>query len=398
MAGNRFQRIMPKIKDMDPGSMHSFMHRLARGQGFLETVFNTIHEAIIVVDETRRIQYFNAAAKVMLGIPEDISHLTVDKLLKGANWDAVLPASGAQTGAKVLRQVVEIAYPVRRIVQIYALPMDDSEARKRFIVFLNDITSTMDKVCSDAESERSRLISMLAAGVAHEIGNPLNSLYLHLQYLQRLVSRDDLDRESVAAELGESRKEVERLDTIITQFLHALRPGKPEFQALDLKTLVLESLNFMRHEITAREVKVEFTWADDIPLVDGDAGQLKQAFYNLVRNALQSMPEGGKLGIRCSAGESFVSLSVSDNGSGIKKENLSKIFEAYFTTKQTGTGLGLMIVERIVREHGGSLSVDSVDGGGATFTISLPRRDRTVKVLPPPDSPDAPAGPEEDER
>ena len=253
-------------------------------------------------------------------------------------------------------------------------------------MILNDITSAMDKMSSSAESERSRLISMLAAGVAHEIGNPLNSLYLHLQYLQRLMDRDDVDRESAVEELVESRKEVERLDSIITQFLHALRPGKPNLQALDLKALVLESLNFMRHEITAREVKVEFLWAEDIPLVDGDAGQLKQAFFNLVRNALQSMQNGGLLRIRCAANEDFVSLSVTDSGSGISKEDLSRIFEAYFTTKQTGTGLGLMIVERIVREHGGSLSVDGGghDQTGATFTISLPRRDRKIKVLPAP--------------
>lgn len=381
MSGNRFQRMIPKMKDQDAESMHSFMQHLAREQGFLETVFNAIREAVIVIDETRRILYHNPAAKTMLGIPDDLSHLTVDKLLKGANWDAILPVNGA----RVLRQDLEIFYPQRRIVQVYAMPMAPDDPRS--VVILNDITASMDKAHNEAESERSRLVSMLAASVAHEIGNPLNSLYLHLQYLQRLIAQEDFDRIDAKEELEESRKEVERLDSIITQFLHALRPGKLELQPLDLKNLVLESLNFMRHEITAREVNVEFLWEDDIPLVDGDAGQLKQAFFNLVRNAIQSMPNGGRLGIHCSANEDFVSLSVSDNGSGIKPEDLSHIFEAYFTTKQTGNGLGLMIVERIVREHGGALSVDGGDGTGATFTISLPRRGRRVKVLPPPNVP-----------
>ena len=386
-SGKRIQRIMPKLKTLDPGSMHSFVQHLAREQGFLDTVFNTIREAVIVVDSARKILYHNAAAKAMLGIPDDLAHLTIDKLLKGANWDAILPDSG-DSPAKLLRQELEISYPQRRIVQVYALPLGDSE--DQFAVFLNDITDTMDKAHSDAESERSRLVSMLAAGVAHEIGNPLNSLYLHLQYLQRVVDRaensGDLDKAGLLEELDESRKEVERLDVIINQFLHALRPGKPDFQPLDLKTLVLESLNFMRHEITAKKVNVEFLWNDDVPLVDGDAGQLKQAFYNLVRNALQSMTSGGSLGIRGYANDEFISLSVSDTGKGICQENLAHIFEAYFTTRRTGTGLGLMIVERIVREHGGSLSVGGREGEGAVFTISLPRRGRCVRVLPPPET------------
>lgn len=383
MAGNRFRRIIPKLKTFDAGSMHSMMQHLAREQGFMETVFDTIQEAVIVTDDTRRILYHNAAAKAMLGVPDDLTHLTVDKLLKGANWDTMLSPE-----TKILRQELEIFYPKRRVVQVYAKPLSSArmpEDENRFVVILTDITATVDKAHSDAESERSRLVSMLAAGVAHEIGNPLNSLYLHLQYLQRLVDRDDFDAEAAKEELDESRHEVERLDAIITQFLHALRPGKVQFQVVDLKELVVESLNFMRHEITEREVNVELIWSDDVPVVDGDNGQLKQVFYNLVRNALQAMPAGGKLKIQCSANDDFVSLSVTDSGKGIKKEDLARIFEAYFTTKRTGTGLGLMIVERIVREHGGSLSVDSDEGQGATFTISLPRRDRKVKSLPLPE-------------
>lgn len=383
MAVNRFRRIVPKLKTFDAGSMHSVMQHLAREQGFMETVFDTIQEAVIVIDGTRRILYHNAAAKSMLGIPDDLTHLTVDKLLKGANWDTML---APQT--KMLRQELEIFYPRRRVVQVYAKPLSvthDPEAENSFVVILTDITATVDKAHSDAESERSRLISMLAAGVAHEIGNPLNSLYLHLQYLQRLLARDDFDAAVAGEELEESRHEVERLDAIITQFLHALRPGKVQFQVLDLKELVLESLNFMRHEITERQVNVELIWSEDVPVVEGDNGQLKQAFYNLVRNALQAMPAGGSLKISGSANDEYVSLSVSDSGNGIRKEDLARIFEAYFTTKRTGTGLGLMIVERIVREHGGSLSVDSDEGQGATFTISLPRRDRKVRSLPPPE-------------
>ena len=141
----------------------------------------------------------------------------------------------------------------------------------------------------------------------------------------------------------------------------------------------------MKQEITDRKIQLEFYWGENVPQVNGDPGQLKQAFYNLVRNAMQAMPSGGSLTIRCTADDSFVMLSVSDSGCGIKRENMQKIFKPFFTTKNAGTGLGLMIVERIVREHGGALAVDSMENAGTTFTISLPRRVRLVRGLPAPD-------------
>lgn len=386
MSKRRFQRIVPKIKTLDPDSMHAILQHLARKQDFLETLFNTIREGVIVVDLERHVLYHNAAAKNLLGIPDDLSRLTIDKLLRNVNWDSILREDASS--ASILRQELEIFYPCRRILQLYAIPSASEDPR--CTVILNDVTATLDKAHSEAETERGKLISMLAAGVAHEIGNPLNSLYLHLQFLQHLLANGKFDVQSAGEEIAESKKEVERLDSILNQFLRALRPGKPQFQRVDLKNVVLESLNFMRHEITAREVKVEFTWGDSLPVINGDPGQLKQAFYNLVKNALQSMPHGGSLGIRCNENDDFVTLAVADSGSGIGRKSLPRIFESYFTTKDTGSGLGLMIVERIAREHGATLSVNSEQNNGTTFILSFPKHSRTLKTLPPPESADAP--------
>ena len=334
-----------------------------------------------MISPAHTVLYHNAAAQEFLGLPENASALPVEKLLPGLNLNLLLSDSGIGS-RKSMRQELELTYPEHRIVQMYALPIDREDAP--YALILNDITATMERAATEAETERSKAVSMLAAEVAHEIGNPLNSLYLHLQFLQRLLKDPDANLADAAQEVSEARSEVERLDAIINQFLHALRPGKPVFETLDLKSLVLDSLNFMRQEITDRKIQLEFYWGENVPQIKGDANQLRQAFYNLARNAMQAMPAGGRLTIRCSADDNFVMLSVSDSGCGIKPENMQKIFRPFFTTKDAGTGLGLMIVERIVREHGGSLAVDSRENAGTTFTISLPRRFRLVRGLPAP--------------
>jgi len=373
---------MDRIGELDQVNLQNFIQMISKEHRFLGSLFDSLQEAILVISPAHTVLYHNAAAQEFLGLPENASALPVEKLLPGLNLNLLLADSGIGS-RKSMRQELELSYPEHRIVQMYALPIDRDDAP--YALILNDITATMERAASEAESERSKAVSMLAAEVAHEIGNPLNSLYLHLQFLQRLLKRPDANLSDAAQEVSEARSEVERLDSIINHFLHALRPGKPVFEPVDLKSLVLDSLNFMRQEITDRKIQLEFYWGENVPQINGDANQLKQAFYNLVRNAVQAMPSGGKLTIRCSADDSFVMLSVSDSGCGIKPENMQKIFKPFFTTKNAGTGLGLMIVERIVREHGGALAVDSRENAGTTFTISLPRRVRLVRGLPAPD-------------
>ena len=374
-------RVMNRIGELDSVNLQNFIQMISKEHRFLSSLFDSLREAILVISPAHTILYHNAAAQEFLGLPENASALPVEKLLPGLNLDLLLADSGVGS-RKSMRQELELTYPEHRIVQMYALPIDREDAP--YALILNDITATMERAADMAESERSKAVSILAAEVAHEIGNPLNSLYLHLQFLQRLLKNPDANLADAVQEVSEARSEVERLDAIINQFLHALRPGKPVFESLDLKSLVLDSLNFMRQEITDRKIQLEFYWGENVPQIKGDASQLKQAFYNLARNAMQAMPAGGRLTIRCSADDNFVMLSVSDSGCGIKPENMQKIFRPFFTTKNAGTGLGLMIVERIVREHGGSLAVDSRENAGTTFTISLPRQFRLVRGLPAP--------------
>ena len=378
-------KFVSKLDSMDPGSIHSYVNLLSREHGFMESVFNAIREGIIVMDDRLRIVYHNDVAKEMFGIPPDHSRLRMSSLIRGIDWKRFF-LSGEDGDALSSYHEVEILYPKRRILSFYAAPRKENpEEEKEFVTLIfNDITGTFDRLNSEAETKRTELITTLAAEVAHEIGNPLNSLYINLQLLLKSLEKGKFDEEEGREMIRESKCEVERLDTIIHQFLHALRPSKPVFQSVDLKTALLESLTFMRQEIEGKKVTVNCLWSDTLPRISGDIDLLKQAFYNLVKNAVQAMEQGGALVISCSSDDRWVFITVADEGKGIKPDDAANLFKPFFTTKEKGNGLGLMVVERIIRDHGGRLSFESKVGEGTCFHLALPREDARIRVLPPP--------------
>jgi signal transduction histidine kinase len=249
-------------------------------------------------------------------------------------------------------------------------------------VILRDITQSRRATQETIETERFSALTLLAAGVAHEIGNPLNSLDIHLQLMQRELRKlPAKTRAGLEESVSVARGEVSRLDHIITQFLRAIRPQPLELRPVNIRAIVEESLRFLSAEIQDRDILVETELDKNLPPLHLDSDQIKQAFYNVSRNAFQAMKSGGILRIRTSADETHVNISFSDTGGGISPEHIGRMFEPYFTTKAGGNGLGLLIVRRIVRAHGGEVVLESAPGRGLTLTIRLPRADRRVRFL-----------------
>jgi signal transduction histidine kinase len=221
--------------------------------------------------------------------------------------------------------------------------------------------------------------------VAHEIGNPLNSLHIHLQLLERKLRKvPESARNDLQNALEVAKGEIQRLDTIVQQFLGAIRPAHLEVSLENINTLVRESVDFLAPEIEDRGITVEENLRADLPLAEVDRTQIKQAFFNVIKNAFQAMRSGGVLKISTVPHDNFIRITFSDTGGGISPADMSKIFEPYFTTKAGGSGLGLLIVRRIVREHGGEIDLVSHDGEGLELSIRLPLRDQRVRLLPPP--------------
>lgn len=383
-------RLIEKLDQVDPTSVQNCILRLVREKGFLETVFNTIHEGIVVLDRDLRIHYANSAACSLLGFPEDFEKQRIDRFLRDVDWERLMTADPAEWH-RISMQEIEVFYPTHRFLNYYLVPVQeeqvtDDEDFPLATMIIHDVTALHRNTEQAIESHKIQAITMLAAGVAHEIGNPLNSLNIHLQLLDRRLSRSD--DETLATEgrqlLEVASNEVKRLDTIINNFLQAVRPPEPNMERIQIKDILSEALGFMRREIEDRGILVEAAWAEKIPDINGDADLLKQAFYNIIKNAIQAMADGGLLRIGCREMETMIEIQFADTGKGIGQEEMPRIMDPYYTTRPDGSGLGLWIVEQIVRSHGGELGIDSEKGAGTVISVRLPLFDRKVRLLQAP--------------
>ena len=389
MAGKKhtsLDRVLGRLDTLDSVNLANLVQRLARERGLFEEIFNTLQEGILVMREDGAIEYANAAAHQLIGLGDDeLTGQTLWRLVPGLrpSFDATAD-DGTERVAPVMTREFELTYPELRSIRLYMVPFRDpgQSGARRFAVILSDITKEKKSTEARIEDERTSSILLLAAGVAHELGNPLNSLTIHLQLIERKLKKLKASKgtESVAESLQVCREEVMRLDGIISHFLEAIRPQPPDLAETDLGEVLAEVLRFQHRELADRDVAVEAE-TGDLPRVMADRNQLKQVFFNITKNAMEAMQPGGRLRIKSRVDDESVYLLFGDTGSGIKPEDLVRMFQPYHTTKTGGHGLGLMIAQRIMRDHGGQIGLESKPGVGTVVTLQFPRKDRRVRML-----------------
>ena len=398
-------KVLGRIGRLDQEGLQTIVQRLARERSFLETLFNTIEDGVLVVDETGRILYLNNAVTRLLGLQRaETEGEQIRRFIPDLDWDQI-SALDRTGGRSVMRHEFEVHYPRERYLHLYVAPLDDDAAGSSGLaLILHDATEARQRTNEAIETERIQALTLLAASVAHEIGNPLNALHIHLQLMERELKKlrasvtgpsigakktkpdpaaaDRLDSvEKLEQYLRVGKGEITRLDYILTQFLQAIRPSPAQRQPTNLNDVVRDTIDLLRPEIENRGITIREKLSRSLPVALLDPAQIKQTLVNLIKNAIQAMTKDGVLTVQTSTASDGVVVSVADTGGGIPQEQINRIFEPFYTTKKKGSGLGLMIVQRIVREHNGRIDLESHVGRGTVFRLWLPLQERALKMI-----------------
>jgi len=347
-----FKSVRKRIGRMDAEKLREQYELVADEFAQSEQILYALKEGIVCLDATGDVLMANPAAKDLLG----------------ASPEVAMPQLGLPLG-KASRRELTVTYPESRILEVQTVPLE-----QRTVVYLRDVTSERAKAEEEMRAGASRAVRDLAAGVAHEIGNPLNALALN----QQLIIRNP---EKAVEKARQSLDQIKRLDGIIREFLSALRPKRPNLAPGSLTEPLKNCLAVLKQQFDERRIAVTLNIPAALPSVALDRDQMEQVFFNLIKNALEAMKDGGAIDIALDSDDNDVSVTFRDTGVGMDAEQLAHLFEPYRTTKEKGTGLGLMITSRIVNDHGGTIAAESQVGQGTTFIVKLPRIERRIRQL-----------------
>jgi PAS domain S-box-containing protein len=348
----------------------------------LETVLDSLPSGILVCDEKHSLIMANKSSLRLLPLSGTEG---------GPLWDLITDEHIAaffqrtlQSGDRVVEQEMDVEMlGVDRLLSISVHPLVDRRRITGSLVYVEDITEKRGREAHLRRAENLASLTTIAAAVAHEIKNPLGAISIHLQLMQRTLAKENSENADpiINKYFGILNEEVDRLNHIVVDFLFAVRPMLLELREKNVNPLIEELAELVRAELEEAHIRLLLELDEKLPPALIDERYMKQVLLNLIKNAQAAMPNGGLLTIATQTSDNEIRISVCDTGTGISAENLKKIFDPYFTTKDNGTGLGLTLVFKIIREHQGEISVESREGEGTNFEIILPVYQKKMRLI-----------------
>lgn len=361
----------------------------------LEQLARHLQDGVLVLNTEREILFANEACAPMLGVSiEEAFGRRLDEILPDHDLTRSVERAAAEDG-----DTFDLSLVCRNgersekhfLASIY--PVDDPDgAEAGFVILAEDLETLRVLRTLVRYGAQMTAVKRLAGGLVHEIKNPLNAMNLHVELLrQRLAG--DRNGPKVQKSLSVISREIARLDRLVREFQRLASPEELELAPLDLRRLVESLVDLVAPEAEQQAVRLHLEVAEEDVEIYGDEERLTQAFLNIVRNALQAMPEGGELSIRATTGSDLLTeIEFADSGPGIEPDELEKIFQLYYTTKETGSGMGLFLVHRIVQQHGGLVTAASEPGRGTRILVRLPRGEMLTAVEAAGERPERPRG------
>jgi two-component system sensor histidine kinase HydH len=328
---------------------------------------------LIATDKDGKIAFYNGAAERITGLNLSES--------RGKDPEIILPshfcglAESLDRGESISEKEMEFEFTENKIVPVSVSASKIINEEGQFVgqvLIIRDLGEVRRLQDEIRRTEKLAAIGGLAAGVAHEIRNPLSSIKGIASYFKNKFDESSSDKEMADVMI----QEVDRLNRVISELLEFARPPEIKPKTTDVNSLIMHSVRLIEKEASSKEIAIRLDLSQQPLSAEIDSDRFSQCLLNLYLNALQAMGKGGQLSIKnFLVDDSFIIIEIRDTGSGIKAENLNKIFDPYYTTKTKGTGLGLAIVHKIIEVHNGNIKVRSDPGQETTITISIPGKE-----------------------
>ena len=344
---------------------------LSKIKAFSDNLVENVPIGLIAIDDNQKIASFNNSAEAILGI--SIENAMGKEAKEILPKDLMEKIDNLNTENRAIEEEIDcLVQDGKRIPLLVSASFlyDEDRTFLGHVLLFKDLSEVQALRREIARNQRLASIGRLAAGVAHEIRNPLSSIKGFATYFKERYRENKDDQQTANIMI----QEVERLNRVVGQLLEFSRPITISKKATSVDTVIKDSLRLIERQATEKNLKIETDFSTIVKKIQVDTDRINQVLLNLYLNAVESMEHGGRLYVSTFVDEEkkYLKIAVADNGAGIKKDDLSHIFDLYFTTKPSGTGLGLAIVHNIIDAHDGKMEVESSPGNGTTVTLFFP--------------------------